>query len=126
MGEKMRLALPNAFFFGLTGTPINRTDKNTFKTFGAIEDRSGYISKYSFSDSIRDKATLPLKFEAVPVELHVDREQLDKEFESMTENLPEEDRAELSRRVTMKAIMYDKDHIGKVCEHIAKHYREKI
>ena len=25
-GEKMRLALPNAFFFGLTGTPINRLD----------------------------------------------------------------------------------------------------
>ncbi|MCR4817351.1 MAG: HsdR family type I site-specific deoxyribonuclease, partial [Fretibacterium sp.] len=126
LGEKMRLALPNAFFFGLTGTPINRTDKNTFKTFGAIEDRSGYISKYSFSDSIRDKATLPLKFEAVPVELHVDREQLDKEFEVMTADLPEEDRAELSRRVTMKAIMYDKDRIRKVCEHIAKHYREKI
>lgn len=38
-GEKMRLALPNAFFFGLTGTPINRLDKNTFKTFGAIEDK---------------------------------------------------------------------------------------
>ncbi len=126
LGEKMRLALPNAFFFGLTGTPINRTDKNTFKTFGAIEDRSGYISKYSFSDSIRDKATLPLKFEAVPVELHVAREQLDKEFETMTEGLPEEDRAELSKRVTMKAIMYDKDRIRKVCGHIAQHYREKI
>ena len=31
LGEKMRLALPNAFFFGLTGTPINRLDKNTFR-----------------------------------------------------------------------------------------------
>lgn len=60
LGEKMRLALPNAFFFGLTGTPINRVDKNTFHTFGAVEDKSGYMSKYSFSDSIRDKATLPL------------------------------------------------------------------
>ena len=28
LGEKMRAALPNAFFFGLTGTPINRIDKN--------------------------------------------------------------------------------------------------
>lgn len=126
LGEKMRLALPNAFFFGLTGTPINRTDKNTFRTFGAIEDRSGYLSKYSFSDSIRDGATLPLKFESVPIELHVKREQLDEEFEAMTENLTQEDRAELSKRVTMKAIMYDKSRIRKVCEHIAQHYKEKI
>ena len=126
LGEKMRLALPNAFFFGLTGTPINRTDKNTFRTFGAIEDRSGYLSKYSFSDSIRDGATLPLKFESVPIELHVKREQLDEEFEAMTENLTQEDRAELSKRVTMKAIMYDKSRIKKVCEHISQHYKEKI
>ena len=33
----MRAALPNAFFFGLTGTPINN-DRNTFATFGAVED----------------------------------------------------------------------------------------
>jgi len=30
LGRKMRDALPNAFLFGLTGTPINRADKNTF------------------------------------------------------------------------------------------------
>jgi type I restriction enzyme R subunit len=33
--KKMRKALPNAFFFGLTGTPINKLDKNTFRTFGS-------------------------------------------------------------------------------------------
>ncbi|MEK5489822.1 HsdR family type I site-specific deoxyribonuclease [Paenibacillus sp. FSL R7-0297] len=126
LGSKMRLALPNAFFFGLTGTPINRIDKNTFNTFGAVEDKSGYMSKYSFSDSIRDNATLPLNFEPVPVDLHVDREKLDAEFEALTENLSKEDKAELSRRVNMKAIMYDRKRIRKICEHIAKHYREKI
>ncbi|MFX3636848.1 MAG: type I restriction endonuclease subunit R [Candidatus Pristimantibacillus sp.] len=126
LGSKMRLALPNAFFFGLTGTPVNRIDRNTFNTFGAVEDKSGYMSKYSFSDSIRDNATLPLNFEPVPVDLHVDREKLDAEFEALTENLSKEDKAELSRRVNMKAIMYDRKRIRKVCEHISKHYREKI
>ena len=29
-GRTMRQALPNAFLFGLTGTPINRADRNTF------------------------------------------------------------------------------------------------
>lgn len=126
LGEKMRTALPNAFFFGLTGTPINRIDKNTFLTFGAEEDRSGYMSKYSFSDSIRDGATLPLHFEPVPVELHVDQENLDRAFAELTENLTDIERAELSAKVNMKAIMYNPSRIRKVCEHIAKHYREKI
>ena len=126
LGRKMRTALPNAFFFGLTGTPINRLDKNTFVTFGATEDRSGYMSKYSFSDSIRDHATLPLHFEPVPVDLHVARKKLDAEFDALTENLTEEQRTELAKRVNMKAIMYDKDRIRRVCEHIAKHFTEKI
>lgn len=126
LGIKMRTALPNAFFFGLTGTPINRTDKNTFVTFGATEDRSGYMSKYSFSDSIRDHATLPLKFEPVPVELRVDRETMDREFDVLTENLSDADRAELSKRVNMQAIMYHEARIHKVCAHIAKHFTEKI
>lgn len=126
LGEKMRLALPNAFFFGLTGTPINRIDKNTFHTFGAAEDKSGYMSKYSFSDSIRDGATLPLNFEPVPVDLRVDKDKLDAEFDALTENLSESEKAELSKRVNMKAIMYDKKRIRKVCEHIANHFKTKI
>ena len=126
LGSKMRSALPNAFFFGLTGTPINRVDKNTFRTFGAIEDISGYLSRYTFSDSIRDNATLPLNFEPVPIDLHVDKDKLDAEFEALTENLSDADRGELSKRVNMKAIMYDPKRIRKVCEHIVKHYKEKI
>lgn len=126
LGERMRAALPNAFFFGLTGTPINRIDKNTFRTFGATEDKSGYLSRYTFSDSIRDNATLPLNFEPVPVELHVDKDKIDTEFDALTETLSDADRAELSKRVNMKAIMYDPKRVRKVCEHIVKHYKEKI
>lgn len=126
LGERMRAALPNAFFFGLTGTPINRIDKNTFRTFSATEDKSGYLSRYTFSDSIRDNATLPLNFEPVPVELHVDKDKIDTEFDALTETLSDADRAELSKRVNMKAIMYDPKRIRKVCEHIVKHYKEKI
>jgi type I restriction enzyme R subunit len=90
LGEKMRMALPNAFFFGLTGTPINRIDKNTFYTFGAEEDKSGYMSRYSFSDSIRDNATLPLHFEAVSVDLHINQEVVNLAFDELTKNLTEE------------------------------------
>ena len=71
LGRKMRDALPNAFLFGLTGTPINRVDKNTFYAFGAEEDANGYMSRYGFEDSIRDGATKELHFEPRLVDLHV-------------------------------------------------------
>jgi type I restriction enzyme R subunit len=45
------------------------------------------MSKYSFSDSIRDNATLPLNFEPVPIDLHVDKEKLDQAFDEMTDSL---------------------------------------
>lgn len=126
LGEKMRTALPNAFFFGLTGTPINRTDKNTFYTFGATEDKSGYMSRYSFSDSIRDNATLPLHFETVPVDLHVNQDVVDAAFDDMTKDLTKDEKTELAKRVKLEAIMKSPERIRKVCEHIAKHYTEKI
>ena len=86
LGRKMREALPNAFLFGLTGTPINRADRNTFWAFGADEDDKGYMSRYSFQDSIRDKATLPLHFEAPEVRLKIDRAAIDEAYSAITGN----------------------------------------
>lgn len=118
----------NAFFFGLTGTPINKLDKNTFRTFGAEQDKSGYMSRYSFADSIRDGATLPLNFEPVPVELHVNQEVVDAEFDRMAEQagLTAREKSDVARRVRMEAIMKSPDRIQKVCEHIVNHFLTKV
>ena len=77
LGRKMREALPNAFLFGMTGTPINRADRNTFYAFGADEDEKGYMSRYGFEESIRDGATLKLHFEPRLIDLHIDKAALD-------------------------------------------------
>ena len=128
LGARMRMALPNAFFFGLTGTPINKLDKNTFATFGAVEDRTGYMSRYSFADSVADKATLPLHFEPVPVKLHVDQEAIDEAFAQLADeaDLSEEERSKVARKVRMSAIMKDPKRIRAVCEHIAEHFMTKV
>jgi len=128
LGAKMRMALPNAFFFGLTGTPINKLDKNTFATFGATEDRTGYMSRYSFADSVSDRATLPLHFEPVPVKLHVDQTAIDEAFKTLADEagLTEEERSKVAQRVRMAAIMKDPERIRAVCEHIAEHFMTKI
>ena len=126
LGRKMRKALPNAFFFGLTGTPINRYEHNTFQTFGAPEDAGGYMSRYSFQDSIDDGATLPLKFQTTPVELHIDREALDREFAELTDQITDEERQSLVNRTNAEALFTAPDRIRKVCEHIVDHYRQQI
>lgn len=128
LGEKMRTALPNAFFFGLTGTPINKRDRNTFHAFGAVEDKSGYMSKYSFADSIRDGATLPLNFEPVPVELHVNQDAINEEFEALSKEagLTKKQQSDVIARVRIEAIMKNPERIRKVCEHIADHFKTKV
>jgi type I restriction enzyme R subunit len=69
LDRKMREALPNAFLFGLTGTPINRADN----AFGAETDEGGYMSRYGLNESIRDGATKELHFEPRLVDLHINQ-----------------------------------------------------
>lgn len=126
LGKKMRTALPNAFFFGLTGTPINRNDHNTFACFGAEEDKYGYISKYTFQNSVEDKATLELNFKTVPVEMHLDNANLQKEFDELTDQISEEDKNELVRRTRVEAFFTAEKRINDVCKYIVTHFREYV
>lgn len=126
LGRKMRHALPNAFFFGLTGTPINKRDHNTFSTFGSEEDKNGYLSKYTFQNSVDDGATLELNFQAVPVEMHLDQAELQREFDELTDQIDEEQRQQLIRRTNVEAFFTADKRIQEVCRYIVKHYRESI
>ena len=74
LSEYMRNALPNAFFFGLTGTPIIDKTRNTFTTFGSKEDGdAGELHRYSMEESIEDRTTLEIHFEQVPAEYKLDK-----------------------------------------------------
>mgnify|MGYP001010546208 CR=1 FL=1 len=127
LGIQMRTGLPNAFFFGLTGTPINKTAKNTFDLFGSSEDEGGYLSKYSFTDSVRDHATLPLSFEPVNVKLHIDQDAIDKEFDAMTEDLDDEEKEALKKRASkLKTFITTPQRLTDVCAHIANHFKTKV
>jgi type I restriction enzyme R subunit len=127
LGRKMREALPNAFLFGLTGTPINRADRNTFFAFGAEEDEKGYLSRYSFQDSIRDRATLPLHFEAPEIKLKIDKPAIDEAFAAITGDLSEQDRNDLAQRAARMAVLVkNPERIEAVVNHMVSHYRAKI
>lgn len=129
LGRQMRAALPNAFLFGLTGTPVNRADKNTFWAFGSENDKGGYLSRYTFQDSIRDGATLPLHFEPRLVDVHLNKEMLDEAFDQLKSSvdLTDEDADLLNKKsARMAAFLKAPERVAKIVEDIAKHFREKV
>lgn len=127
LGRKMREALPNAFLFGLTGTPINRADRNTFWAFGADEDVAGYMSRYSFQDSIRDRATLPLHFEAPTIKLRINQAAIDEAYKAITGDLSEQDRDDLAKRAAKMAVLVkNPTRVRAVVEHIVQHFQTKV
>jgi type I restriction enzyme, R subunit len=124
LGRKMRSALPNAFLFGLTGTPINKADKNTFWAFGAEQDIHSYLSRYTFQDSIRDNATLPLHFEPRLPDYHIDRESLDIAFKELANDLTEEDQNKLSQKAAkMSVFLKSPERVKAIVADILEHFR---
>ena len=129
LGEKMRWALPNAFFFGLTGTPISGLERNTFKLFGAPNDPGRYLNRYSYKQSIRDEATLPVKFEPRLVELRIDRETIDQGFEELAQqnNLNEEEKTFISQKAGKLAhLLKAPKRIMAIAEDISTHYQSHV
>lgn len=127
LGRKMRSALPNAFLFGLTGTPVNKVDKNTFWAFGAEEDKGGYMSRYTFQDSIRDKQTLPLHFEPRLPNIHIDKKSIDIAFNELTSDLTQED-SNLLSQMAAKMLLFLKspERISTIVKDIVEHYRQHV
>lgn len=127
LGLQMRNALPEAFLFGLTGTPINTRDRNTFYAFGAQEDPGGYLSRYSFEESIRDDATLPLRFEARLVDLRIERAAIDEEFKELTRHLSDDDRNEVSKRAGRFSLLVKApNRVAAVVADIRQHFLDKV
>ena len=89
----MRAKLPNAFRYGLTGTPIDRTVTNTHRDFGPRKDgeQERYLSYYGIKRAIRDGATLPVHYLRDRVRLEVDDEPLDAKFEEMAAEMEVDD-----------------------------------
>ncbi len=127
LGRKMREALPNAFLFGLTGTPINRAHRNTFYAFGADEDEKGYMSRYGFEESIRDGATLKLHFEPRLINLHIDKVALDAAYKDLTGGLSDLDKDNLAKTAAKMAVLVKTpERVRKICEDIVEHFQTKV
>ena len=131
LGNYLMAALPNATYFGFTGTPVDKIlyGKGTFKIFGR-EDEKGYLDKYSIAESIEDGTTVPLHYTLAPNEIRVPKEILEKEFFALMEKEGVSDVEELNklldRAVSLKNFLKSKDRVNKVAQFVSKHYKENV
>ena len=123
----MRKAIPNAFIFGFTGTPIDKgpLGKSTFRVFCPRGER--YLDKYSIRQSTGDGATVPIYYLPRLPEYRIDKETLDREFLEKTRGLSEDAQQKvLQRSVTLRNTLKAPDRINRIAKDIADHFRAFI
>lgn len=129
LGDDMREALPNARFFGLTGTPISDKERNTFKLFGDPSDPGYVMNTYTMERSIADGASVPVHVETRLIDFNLDAAALAEAETALAneEELSDEERDFLSSKAGhVKTVLLNPDRITAVCEDILNHYETKI
>ncbi|MCK5739064.1 type I restriction endonuclease subunit R, partial [bacterium] len=97
--------------------------------FGSEADSGGYMSRYTFQDSLRDKATLPLHFEPRLVDMHVDKETIDRLFRELKDEmqLSDEEADALSKKAAkMSAFLKSPERVQTIVKDIVQHFRDKV
>ncbi len=121
-GIKMRDAFKNAFFFGFTGTPIDKTHTNTFRNYEG--DGKRYLDYYSIQQAIDDNATIPVTYEARLSKFSIDEEKLDEQFEEIASDLSSKQKTELVKKYGKKAALVKlPKRMEAVARDIVEHYK---
>ncbi|HHX58161.1 MAG TPA: HsdR family type I site-specific deoxyribonuclease, partial [Candidatus Moranbacteria bacterium] len=121
-GINMRYAFQKAFFFGFTGTPIDGKHTNTFKNYEGEGKR--YLDYYSIQQAIDDGATIPVTYEARLSKFAMAEEDLDKEFEKISETLSQEQKTDLMKKHARKAALVKlPKRMEAVARDIVEHYK---
>ena len=121
LAANMRQALPNACFLGFTGTPIDKKDRSTLRTFGS------YIDTYTIEQAVRDKATVPIFYESRLADLQIIGQTIDQVFDRVFADRSEEERAVIKRRfATEQAIAGAPRRIEAICLDLIEHFNQFI
>lgn len=124
-GDAWRAAVPNAKFFGATGTAVQDKDRSTFKLFGDPDDPDFVMSRYTPEQSIADGFTKPVIVEGRAVGFNLDKEALDEAFDELAteEGLDEEEKVFLSGKAShIETILSNPERVAAVCTDIVDHF----
>jgi type I restriction enzyme R subunit len=117
---EMNRLMPNACYIGFTGTPLLKTDRESWKKFG------GYIDKYTIDDALNDGIILPLIYEGRYVDLVENKVQIDRRVKQLTKNLSDEHKKDLQRFVSAKIIKDNPQRVADIAYDIENHYIEQF
>ena len=119
LAVRMRQMLPNACYIGFTGTPLLKQEKNSFARFGGLIE-----PHYSVRRAIKDKAVVPLLYEGRHVEMEQNQAAIDLWFARHTQDLQEEQQADLKRKYARARELSKTDQVVYICAFdISEHYR---
>lgn len=96
LGAYLRATLPNARFFGFTGTPVKKDDKNTYENFGVPGE--GYLDKYGIDDAVADGATVPIYYTGRKTDWHIDEAKIDILFDTWFAEFDDDKLNEIKKR----------------------------
>ncbi|MFB7140941.1 type I restriction endonuclease subunit R [Gottfriedia sp. NPDC056225] len=121
LATNMHTAMPNACYLGFTGTPIDKKDKSTVKTFGS------YIDTYTIQQAVDDGATVPILYQSRMPDLQVEGRSLDVLFDRIFSNYSEDDRERIKKKyATAEAITGAPKRIEAICLDLIDHYEKHI
>ncbi|MEM1668254.1 MAG: HsdR family type I site-specific deoxyribonuclease [Thermofilaceae archaeon] len=133
LAEQMMKLLRRASYFAFTGTPVPRKNplKNTFAKFSPPDEL--YLDKYFILDSISDGYTVKIAYQPGPFDYKLDRELLEEFLESEFDELPEEVRVRVEKRIgkeldirKFKVFLENEERIDHVAKYIAEHFKESV
>lgn len=117
MHTRMKRMFPRACYIGFTGTPLMKAEKSTASRFGGI------IDTYAIDQAVADKAVLPLIYEGRQVAQEVNKAGIDTWFERVTRDLPDQQRADLKRKLARYSEIAQGDQtISAIAFDIAEHF----
>lgn len=122
LGAFLQATLPDAHFYGFTGTPIKSTDKDTYARFSVTGE--GYLDKYGIDDAVRDKATVPILYEGRKADWSINEAEIDILFDRWFVDLPDDKREELKRKgLTLATIAKHPERIRLIALDIWEHFK---
>jgi len=121
LANNMRTALPNAFYVGFTGTPIEKDERDTRRTFG------NYIDTYTIDQSLADDTTVEILYQGRLADVHLAGSDLDEAFDRVFADYTEAERAEIRKRYAREQDLAEaEDRVDRVAEDIVDHFENEI
>lgn len=120
LAGNVRVALPNASFMGITGTPISLHNRDTRLVFGE------HISAYQINKAVEDGATVPIYYEGRLVPLHLTNDFIDEEFEDLMAEQEFETKESVKRKwARLEQAVGAPQRLKQVAEDIVDHFNNR-